>query len=132
MLADEKLTAQSLLDATESSGDDLSDRRSRAREEVAALRAQRRDAAWRVPVEEGKVRAVALGDALDQALESRGGGLVTIEQFAVAQDILANNDVTPVNNQYIRPAGGSEGVRRGHGHRRQAGRAGHAGGRLGR
>ena len=108
VLADEKRAAQALLDATDGSSDDLSDRRSRAREEVAALRAQRRDAAWRVPAEEGKVRAVALGDALDQALESRGGGLVTIEQFAVAQDILANNgDVG--NNQYIRPAGGSEG-----------------------
>ena len=108
VLADEKRAAQALLDATDGSADNLSDRRSRAREEVAALRAQRRDAAWRVPAEEGKVRAVALGDALDQALESRGGGLVTIEQFAVAQDILANNGDAG-NNQYIRPAGGSEG-----------------------
>ena len=108
VLADEKRAAQALLDATDGSADNLSDRRSRAREEVAALRAQRRDAAWRAPAEEGKVRPVALGDALDQALESRGGGLVTIEQFAVAQDILANNDDAG-RNQYIRPAGGSEG-----------------------
>ncbi len=108
VLADEKRAAQALLDATDGSSDDLSDRRSRAREEVAVLRAQRRDAAWRVPAQDGKVRAVALGDALDQALESRGGGLVTIEQFAVAQDILANNGDAG-NNQYIRPAGGSEG-----------------------
>ena len=108
VLADEKRAAQGLLEATDGSSDDLSDRRSRAREEVAALRAQRRDAAWRAPAEQGKVRAVALGDALDQALESRGGGLVTIEQFAVAQDILANNDDAG-RNQYIRPAGGSEG-----------------------
>lgn len=108
VLADEKRASQALLDATDGSSDDLSDRRSRAREEVAALRAQRRDAAWRVPAEDGKVRAVAVGDALDRALESRGGGLVTIEQFAVAQDILANNDDAG-RNQYIRPAGGSEG-----------------------
>ncbi|CAI8009877.1 Benzoylformate decarboxylase [Geodia barretti] len=108
VLADEKRAAQRLLDATDGTADDLSDRRSRAREEVAALRAQRRDAAWRIPAEDGKVRAVALGDALDRALESRGGGLVTIEQFAVAQDILANNDEAG-RNQYIRPAGGSEG-----------------------
>ncbi|MDE2787080.1 MAG: thiamine pyrophosphate-binding protein [Chloroflexota bacterium] len=108
VLADEKRAARALLDATDGSADNLSDRRSRAREEVAALRAQRRDAAWRVPAEQGKVRAVALGDALDRALESRGGGLVTIEQFAVAQDILANNDDAG-RNQYIRPAGGSEG-----------------------
>ena len=108
VLADEKRASQALLDATDGSADNLSDRRSRAREEVAVLRAQRRDAAWRVPSEDGKVRPVALGDALDQALESRGGGLVTIEQFAVAQDILANNDDAG-RNQYIRPAGGSEG-----------------------
>ena len=108
VLADERRATQRLLDATDGSADDLSDRRSRAREEVAALRAQRRDAAWRVPAEDGKVRAVAVGDALDKALESRGGGLVTIEQFAVAQDILANNDEAG-RNQYIRPAGGSEG-----------------------
>ena len=107
ILADERRAAQSLLDATDAS-EDLADRRSRAREEVAALRAQRRDAAWRVPAEPGKVRAVALGDALDAALESRGGGLVTIEQFAVAQDILSNSGDAG-NNQYIRPAGGSEG-----------------------
>lgn len=107
ILADERRAAQSLLDATDGS-EDLADRRSRAREEVAALRAQRRDAAWRVPAEPGKVRAVALGDALDAALESRGGGLVTIEQFAVAQDILSNSGDAG-NNQYIRPAGGSEG-----------------------
>ena len=107
ILADERRAAQALLDATDAS-EDLNDRRSRAREEVAALRAQRRDAAWRVPAEPGKVRAVALGDALDAALESRGGGLVTIEQFAVAQDILSNSGDAG-NNQYIRPAGGSEG-----------------------
>ena len=107
ILADERRAAQALLDATDAS-EDLADRRSRAREEVAALRAQRRDAAWRVPAEPGKVRAVVLGDALDAALESRGGGLVAIEQFAVAQDILANSGDAG-NNQYIRPAGGSEG-----------------------
>ena len=107
ILADERRAAQSLLDATDGS-EDLADRRSRAREEVAALRAQRRDAAWRAPAQEGKVRAVALGDALDAALESRGGGLVAIEQFAVAQDILSNSGDAG-SNQYIRPAGGSEG-----------------------
>ena len=107
ILADERRAARRLLEATDGS-EELADRRSRAREEVAALRAQRRDAAWRVPAEAGKVRAVALGDALDAALENRGGGLVTIEQFAVAQDILSNSGDAG-NNQYIRPAGGSEG-----------------------
>ena len=46
--------------------------------------------------------------ALDRALEQRGGGLVTIEQFAVAQDLLENSGEVG-NNEYIRPAGGSEG-----------------------
>ena len=106
VLADEKRAAQSLLDATDA--DDMSDRRSWAREEVASLRARTRANAQNVAPQEGRVRAVALGDALDAALERRGGGLVTIEQFAVAQDILDNTGDAG-NNQYIRPAGGSEG-----------------------
>ena len=108
VLADERRTARRVLEAVESDGDGLSARRARAREEVAALRASIRAAGWRVPAQAGKVRAAALGDALDAALESRGGGLVTIEQFAVAQDILANTGDAG-RNQYIRPAGGSEG-----------------------
>ena len=108
VLADERRAARRILEATESAADELADRRSRAREEVAALRAQRRDTALRAAPQEGKVRAAVLGDALDNALENRGGGLVTIEQFAVAQDILANTGGAG-NNEYIRPAGGSEG-----------------------
>ena len=108
VLADERRTARRLLEAAESDGDGLSARRARAREEVAALRASIRAAAWQAPAQAGKVRAAALADALDAALERRGGGLVTIEQFAVAQDILANTGEAG-RNQYIRPAGGSEG-----------------------
>ena len=108
VLADERRAARRILEATESAADELADRRSRAREEVAALRAQRRDTALRAAPQQGKVRAAVLGDALDNALEHRGGGLVTIEQFAVAQDILANTGGAG-NNEYIRPAGGSEG-----------------------
>lgn len=108
VLADEKRAAQRLLEATDSAADAPAERRGWAREEVAALRAQRRDAALRVAPQPGKVRPVVLGDALDRALENRGGGLVTIEQFAVAQDILANTGAAG-SNEYIRPAGGSEG-----------------------
>ena len=54
------------------------------------------------------MRPYVLADALDKALERIGGGLVTIEQFAVAQDILENTGDAG-NNEYIRPAGGSEG-----------------------
>ena len=108
VLADEKRTAQRLLELTEGTQDDLSGRRAWAREEAASLRAQRRDAAQRVPAQQGRVRSYVLADALDSALERAGGGLVTIEQFAVPQDILENSGETG-SNEYIRPAGGSEG-----------------------
>ena len=108
VLADEKRTAQRLLELTEGAQDELSGRRAWAREEAASLRAQRRDAAQRVPAQQGRVRSYVLADALDNALERAGGGLVTIEQFAVPQDILENSGETG-NNEYIRPAGGSEG-----------------------
>ena len=108
VLADEKRTAQRLLEITDSPSDDLADRRAWAREEAASLRARRRDAARSIPQQQGKVRPYVLADALDKALERIGGGLVTIEQFAVAQDILENTGDAG-NNEYIRPAGGSEG-----------------------
>ena len=108
VLADEKRTAQRLVELAGSPLDELADRRAWAREEAASLRAQRRDAARSVGQQPGKVRPYVLADALDQALERLGGGLVTIEQFAVAQDILENTG-NAGNNDYIRPAGGSEG-----------------------
>ena len=108
VLADEKRTAQRLLELTDSPSDDLADRRAWAREEAASLRGRRRDAARSIPQQQGKVRPYVLADALDNALERIGGGLVTIEQFAVAQDILENTGDAG-NNEYIRPAGGSEG-----------------------
>ena len=108
VLADEKRTAQRLVELAGPPLDELADRRAWAREEAASLRAQRRDAARSVGQQPGKVRPYVLADALDQALERLGGGLVTIEQFAVAQDILVNTG-NAGNNDYIRPAGGSEG-----------------------
>ena len=110
VLADEKRTAQRLLELTgsDSSSDRHGDRRAWAREEAASLRAQRRDAAQRVAPQQGKVRPYVLADALDKTLEGFGGGLVTIEQFAVTQDVLENSGDAG-NNEYIRPAGGSEG-----------------------
>lgn len=108
VLADEKRTAGRLLELTDSSLDQLADRRAWAREEAASLRAQRRDAAQRVGQQPDKVRPYVLADALDKTLERFGGGLVTIEQFAVSQDILENTGESG-NNEYIRPAGGSEG-----------------------
>ena len=108
VLADEKRTAQRLIELTDPSSDELADRRAWAREEAASLRARRRDAARTVAQQPDKVRPYVLADALDRTLEKFGGGLVTIEQFAVAQDILENTGDAG-NNEYIRPAGGSEG-----------------------
>ena len=108
VLADEKRTAERLVELTDSSMDELADRRAWAREEAASLRARRRDAAKRVGEQPGTVRPYVLGDALDKTLEGLGGGLVTFEQFAVPQDILENTGEVG-NNEYIRPAGGSEG-----------------------
>ena len=108
VLADEKRTAQRLIELTDPSSDELADRRAWAREEAASLRARRRDAARSVAQQRDKVRPYVLADAMDRTLEKFGGGLVTIEQFAVAQDILENTGDAG-SNEYIRPAGGSEG-----------------------
>ncbi len=108
VLADEKRTAQRLIELSGSSLGELADRRAWAREEAASLRARSRDDARRVAQQPGKVRPYVLADALDKTLEGFGGGLVTIEQFAVSQDILENTGHAG-NNEYIRPAGGSEG-----------------------
>ena len=108
VLADEKRAAQRLLDLTDSPSNELDDRRAWAREEAASLRARQRDAARSVVQQPDKVRPYVLADTLDRALERLGGGLVTIEQYAVAQDILENTGDSG-NNEYIRAAGGSEG-----------------------
>ena len=108
VLADEKRTAQRLLELTDPSLDELADRRAWAREEAASLRARQRDAARSIAQQPDKVRPYVLADALDQTLEKFGGGLVTIEQYAVAQDILGHTGDSG-NNEYIRAAGGSEG-----------------------
>jgi benzoylformate decarboxylase len=82
--------------------------RARAQQQATALRAQRRQAAQRVELRTGTVRPWILADALDEALERLGGGLVMIEQFAVPLDSIGGTDKTN-NTVYIRPAGGSEG-----------------------
>ena len=110
VLADERRTIQRVLDAARSGsdGEGMSDRRARAREEAASLRAQRRKAAESIGPQASRIRPWVLGDTLDQALEQRGGGMVLIEQFAVPLDTLGGTG-EPGNNVYIRPAGGSEG-----------------------
>ena len=110
VMADERRAIERILEAAprEAGPDSFRDRRVRAREEAASLRGQRREEAQRIDQQPSKVRPWVLADALDTALESQGGGLVTIEQFAVSLDFLGDSGEAG-NNVYIRPAGASEG-----------------------
>ena len=110
VMADPRRTIERVLDVARSGKDseNLADRRARAREEAASLRAERRKAAESIGPEASRIRPWVLGDTLDRALEQRGGGMVLIEQFAVSLDVLGGSE-DPGNNVYIRPAGGSEG-----------------------
>lgn len=110
ILADERRALERLeeLLLSESAPKNLEERLSWAREQATALRAERRKVAQSVQPQPSRVRPLVLLDALDSALERRGGGLVTIEQFALPLDALeGSGDVG--NNVYIKPAGGSEG-----------------------
>ena len=110
ILADERRALERLeqMVASESTPQRYDERRARAREQAAAFRAQRRKAVQPLEPQASIVRPLALLDAMDEALERMGGGLVTIEQFAVPLDCVNSSDDTG-NNVYIRPAGGSEG-----------------------
>ncbi len=110
ILADERRASERLLELVQSETmpERYDDRRERMRGHANALRSQRRAALQSAPAESGKVRPWQLINALDSELERRGGGIVTIEQFAVPQDT-HGGDGDPGNNVYIRPAGGSEG-----------------------
>ena len=110
ILADERRALERLqqLTQTEFTADRYDERRARSREQASALRGKRRNALRPPEARAGVVRPLVLLDALDNALEQIGGGLITIEQFAVPLDCLQADDDTG-NNVYIRPAGGSEG-----------------------
>lgn len=109
-LADERRTLERLdeLVLRHSTPERFDKRRAWAREQAATLRAQRMKAAQSVEPQPGKVRPWLLADALDKALERRGGGLIMIEQFAIPLDIVGDSHQTDWN-VYIRAAGGSEG-----------------------
>jgi len=55
-----------------------------------------------------KVRPGLVIDAIDETLESMGGGIVTNEQFAASHEALLPG-INANNNSYLRAAGGSEG-----------------------
>ena len=110
ILADEFRTLEQLeeLLLSESNPRRYDERRDWAREQAASLREERRRAAGSVTAQPSQVHPTAALNALDSELERRGGGLVTVEQFALPLDTLGGGD-TPGNNVYIRAAGGSEG-----------------------
>ncbi len=110
ILADELRTVERLNELLEGelAPPDIEGRQARARESGANLRSARRRGAQRRGPEQDKVRGWVLADALDAAMEKQGGGLITLEQFAVPVEILGGED-GPGNNEYISPAGGSEG-----------------------
>jgi benzoylformate decarboxylase len=83
-------------------------RRDEARSRALALRERRRGRLNPVEPATGRVRPVALLDALQDALEQAGGGVITTEQFAAPLDCVAAREGGGATI-YLRPAGGSEG-----------------------
>ncbi len=110
ILADECRTFERLaeLASSHSSPKQFAERRALAQERAAALRTQRLKEAQRAEAQPNHVRPWLVADALDKALERRGGGLVMIEQYVVPLDTIGGSDGGG-KNTYIRAAGGSEG-----------------------
>ena len=109
VLADERRTLdrlQSLLG--EADPERCEQRRDWARTQASRLREGRRQRFEAMTPQPAQVRPLVLAEALDLALERRGGGLVMIEQFALPLDCL-EDPTDGGNNVYVRPAGGSEG-----------------------
>ena len=110
VLADERRVLEQLneLISSESTSQRYKDRRDDALKRAELLRRQRRNDAQTFDSEYPVVGPISLLDSMDNALEEIGGGLITIEQFAVPLDcVRSTNDIS--RNIYIKPAGGSEG-----------------------
>lgn len=110
VLADERRSLERLheLISSEATPQRYKDRRDAALKRAALLRMQRRKDAQSFDANKPVVSPISLLDSMDDALEKMGGGLITIEQFAVPLDsVKSTNDIS--RNTYIKPAGGSEG-----------------------
>ena len=111
ILADEHRTLERLeaqMSSAASTPARYAERRAWAASQAATLRENRRKVAQAVAAQPSRVRPWVLAQALDDALEGIGGGLIMIEQFALPLDTLGGLQDAG-NNVYIRPAGGSEG-----------------------
>ena len=72
------------------------------------LRAKRAEKAWSIAPHPSQVRPGKLAQALDDALDRSGGGLVMTEQHVVPLDSVDDKPL-PANSEYVGAAGGSEG-----------------------
>lgn len=108
ILADERRTLERLKELLDATSERFDERRARAQAQAAALRAQRLEAAQKVEAQPSRVRPWVLADALDQALERVGGGLIMIEQFVLPLNSIGGGDDAG-RNVYVQAAGGSEG-----------------------
>jgi benzoylformate decarboxylase len=110
ILADERRTLERLeaLLQQDSLFEQFEARRAWAQTQAAAIRKRRLEAARQVEAQPQKVRPWVLEQALDRALEQRGGGLIAVEQYALSFDgLLDSPDIG--HNRYLRAAGPSEG-----------------------
>lgn len=110
VMADELRTVERLQELVQSEQEPerYSERREWARQSAARIREERRRNLQSATEISGKVRPLALLDAVDAGLEKLGGGLITTEQFAVPLECVHEKE-NGGNVDYIRPAGGSEG-----------------------
>ena len=109
VLADEFRTLERLKECLDSSGDDnrFNERREHLLEQTAAQQKKRIKAFKSEDPQPSRVRPWVLADILDKVLKQQGGGIVSMEHFALLRCI---GGLQPTgNNVYIPPAGGSEG-----------------------
>ena len=110
IIADEYRTLERLteyLEASITDTDSFKLRRERLLEKTATQQNQRIKAMKGINPETGRVRPWVLADILDKTLEKLGGGIISMEHFALLNCL---GGMQPAgNNVYIPPAGGSEG-----------------------
>jgi benzoylformate decarboxylase len=110
ILADERRTLERLesLMLADSLPKQFEARRAWAQTEAAQIRSRRVENARQAEAQPGRVRPWVLEQALDRALEDRGGGVIVVEQYALSFDSLCQFSEIG-HNLYIRAAGPSEG-----------------------
>ncbi len=110
ILADVRGTIRSVQEAVQ--GEERPERFARrfdwAREQADSLRAKRSAKVRSIVSQASRVRPWMLAQAIDDAIERAGGGLVLTEQHVLPLDSVADNPM-PIGTEYVGAAGGSEG-----------------------